>query len=116
MYTEEEKDDIVDTSKEHTHISFAREQAGMTNREEKKLEEEIKRIPQLNPEDLKNRFSFHPAIAEETKLAHSRIRSFCHHLAKEINDTVPDGREKALALTKLEEVMMWANAGIARNG
>jgi hypothetical protein len=28
---------------------------------------------------------------------------------------VPAGRELSLALTKLEEAMMWANDGIARN-
>ena len=28
---------------------------------------------------------------------------------------VPQGRERALALTKLEETIMWANAGIARS-
>jgi hypothetical protein len=32
-----------------------------------------------------------------------------------IVERVPGGREQALALTKLEEVVMWANAGIARN-
>jgi hypothetical protein len=28
---------------------------------------------------------------------------------------LPDGREKALAFTHLEEVTMWANAAIARD-
>jgi hypothetical protein len=27
---------------------------------------------------------------------------------------LPEGREKALAVTHLEEVMMWSNAAIAR--
>lgn len=29
-------------------------------------------------------------------------------------DSLMENTEKALAITKLEEVMMWANAGIAR--
>jgi hypothetical protein len=31
-----------------------------------------------------------------------------------VTDLVPDGRERALALTKLEEAVFWANAAIAR--
>jgi hypothetical protein len=42
------------------------------------------------------------------------IRAEAQHLAVLIADMVPEGREQSLALTKLEEVMFWANAGIAR--
>lgn len=31
-----------------------------------------------------------------------------------INDLVPDGREKSLALTKLEECGMWSGKGIMK--
>jgi hypothetical protein len=31
-----------------------------------------------------------------------------------LNELVPDSREKSLAITHLEEAVMWANAGIAR--
>jgi hypothetical protein len=43
------------------------------------------------------------------------IRSKAKEFAYCINDLVPDSREKSLAMTKLEESVMWANAGIARN-
>jgi hypothetical protein len=44
-----------------------------------------------------------------------QIRSESLELAKTIDVLCPDSREKFLAMTKLEEVVMWANAGIARN-
>ncbi len=65
--------------------------------------------------DLENRFKFHPANSSNKANAHENIRSSCLSLAKYINETVPEGREKSLAITHLEEVMMWSNAGIARN-
>lgn len=64
--------------------------------------------------DLENRFSFHPANTEEKKQAHETIRNTCLRVAIDLNTIVPEGREKSLAITKLEEVMYWANAGIAR--
>jgi hypothetical protein len=36
-------------------------------------------------------------------------------LAHAMNDLLPESREKSLALTALEESLMWANACIARN-
>ena len=36
-------------------------------------------------------------------------------LAYLIDDLCPKSREKSLAITKIEEAMMWANASIARN-
>ena len=65
--------------------------------------------------DMLNRFSFHPAKDDVTKQAHETIRNQCLKLTSYIDGLVPDGREKSLAITHLEEVMMWANAGIARN-
>lgn len=66
-------------------------------------------------EDLDNRFDFHPASTEEKRNEHTSIRQSCKRLAYEINSSVPDSREKSLAITALEECMMWANAAIARN-
>lgn len=63
---------------------------------------------------IENNFTYH-APTEITKLKYETIREKSKELAYLISDLVPDGREKSLALTKLEEVSMWANAGIARN-
>lgn len=65
--------------------------------------------------DLVNRFNYHPAKTEDIKYAHGRIRGLCLNLAIEFDEELPEGREKALAITKLEEAMFWANAAIARN-
>lgn len=65
-------------------------------------------------QDLINRFKFHPADTEKKAQAHEKVRQLCLNAAVYLNDLVPEGREKALALTKMEEVMFWANAGLAR--
>lgn len=66
-------------------------------------------------EDLENRFKHHPPKNAEVASAHEDVRSCCLVLARLIDDAAPDSREKSLAVTKLEEVMFWANAAIARN-
>jgi len=69
----------------------------------------------MRPEDIDNKFSYHKPV-KENEMAFEEVRTRCRRLAHFINDVVPIGRERALALTKLEEVVMWANAGIARQG
>jgi hypothetical protein len=68
----------------------------------------------MDPLDLRNRFDYHPPKDEATRTAHEQVRGKCLELAEFINDTLPDGREKSTAITNLEQVMMWSNAGIAR--
>lgn len=65
--------------------------------------------------DLNNRFDFHPANTPERVAAHEAVRAGCKALAEFIDAKVPNGREKALAITKIEECAFWANAGIARS-
>ena len=68
-------------------------------------------IPQ---EDLDNRFTYHtPKEGQAAK--YQSIRASAKSLAELINDSCPDSREKSLAITKLEESVMWANASIARH-
>jgi hypothetical protein len=68
-------------------------------------------------EDLKvqqvlDRFAFHPATPV-TGPRHDALRHACGDLAVIITELVPDGRHQSLALTALQEAMMWGNAGIA---
>lgn len=64
--------------------------------------------------DIDNRFSFHPADTPDKRIAHEDVRARCRGLAHHFNHVLPEGREKSLAITHLEEVMFWANAGLAR--
>lgn len=68
----------------------------------------------MHADDIRNRFAFHPATTEEKADAHTSVRVNCHALAQFLNDKLPEGREKSLAITRLEEVMMWGNAALAR--
>lgn len=65
-------------------------------------------------DDIDNRFRFHAATTEEKRDAHTSVRQACRRLADYLNDRLPEGREKALSVTKLEEAMFWANAALAR--
>jgi len=65
-------------------------------------------------EDLDNRFSYHKP--DENKAAtHEKIRGLFRQVAGYLNDALPEGREKSLAITHIEEVMFWSNAAIARS-
>lgn len=64
--------------------------------------------------EIEQRFMVHPADDLQIKKMEN-VRDECLATARHIIKYVPQGREQALALTALEEVMFWANAGIARN-
>ena len=53
--------------------------------------------------------------SEETQNQMEIVRSFVHDLASTFDARLPDGREKSLAFTKLEETTMWAMAALARH-
>ncbi|AHY26917.1 hypothetical protein SEA_NAIRB_1 [Mycobacterium phage Nairb] len=65
--------------------------------------------------DIDNRFDFHQATTIEKKNDHASVRMAVKQLALQLDEELPPGREKSLAVTKLEEAMFWANAAIARN-
>lgn len=65
--------------------------------------------------DIERRFSHHPPSNSVVAGNHSAVRTYLLSAAKLLNKTLPEGREKSLAITALEESMMWSNAAIARN-
>lgn len=62
--------------------------------------------------EILDRFDFHPGT-EVTIPKHERVRRLAGQFANAIIDEVPAGRHQTLALTAIQEAMMWANAGIA---
>lgn len=67
----------------------------------------------MDIKDIENRFTYHAPKEGQVELYES-IRYVARDFATCINDLCPDSREKSLAITKLEETVMWANASIAR--
>jgi len=65
-------------------------------------------------ERIENNFMYHAPDEEQVKKYHI-LRFKAKQLAYEFEGLCPDSREKSVAMTKLEEAVMWANAAIARN-
>jgi hypothetical protein len=72
-------------------------------------------IPHVNSEEIETRFTYHAPKQGQPEM-YERLRDQAKKLAHEINTLCPDSREKSLALTNLEQTIMWANAAIARRG
>jgi len=65
-------------------------------------------------DDIRERFMHHPPSTERIVAAHEMIRAEFLDIALKAQEFLPECREKALVLTKLEEAMFWANAAVAR--
>ena len=69
----------------------------------------------MSYQEIQSRFALSATSIEEEPDDLGAIRTMTGDLAMDFSAMLPDGREKALALTKLEEALFWANAAIARN-
>jgi hypothetical protein len=64
--------------------------------------------------NLENNFKYHaPKDGQSDK--YEEIRAHAKSLAEKMTALCPPSRELSLALTNLEQAVMWANAAIARN-
>ena len=64
--------------------------------------------------DIQERVTYHAPSPDGIK-KHSQLAHAIAHAMTVVNVVVPNGREKSIVFTKLEEAKMWASAGVARN-
>jgi len=67
----------------------------------------------MQQDDLENRFTYHTPEPGQPE-AYQSIRACARQFAEFINLQCPEGREKSLAVTHIEEAVFWANAAISR--
>jgi hypothetical protein len=65
-------------------------------------------------EQIDRSFTFHPAT-DDQRDRYIMIREASRKLARKGVESTPPSREQSLALTHLEQAVMWFNAAIARN-
>jgi len=64
--------------------------------------------------ELEKRFTYHPP-KDDQAVRYEKIRAAALGFAIFLNSMCPDSREKSIVMTKLDELVMFANASIARN-
>lgn len=64
-------------------------------------------------QDLRDRFRHHPPKTQARIDAHEGVRDRAADFAVWLNASLPECREKSLALTAIQESAMWANAAVA---
>lgn len=76
-------------------------------------------MAQLNDEEIEKRFGFHKAAIEregiDKSFAHADLRKQFKEFVEDIDTHFPDGRNKSLALTALEEASMWLHKALAND-
>ena len=67
----------------------------------------------MDVKERENRFNSYD-MDEGEKIRCLHIRNAVKQFAHIIDNVCPEGREKSLAFTRLEEAVMWANKSISR--
>jgi len=64
--------------------------------------------------DIKKNFTYHKPKDIQIS-SYEEIRDMAMRMAVVVETDCPVSRERSIALTKLEECVMWANAAVARH-
>lgn len=65
---------------------------------------------------IDHNFTHHPPKDSDQVAVYERLRAAGKAFATEVAQLVPLSREQSEALTLIESAVLWANAGVARNG
>lgn len=68
----------------------------------------------MTDEEIRDKYSYHPPSKEGARRHQIMSEAFIT-LTMIIDEVCPNGREKAIVSTKLEEAKFWASAAVARN-
>jgi hypothetical protein len=68
----------------------------------------------MTTEQIENTFTYHKPFGDQPE-RYETIRNQAKLMAFAIQNSCPESREKSLALTNLQQAVMWANASIAIN-
>lgn len=66
-----------------------------------------------NQNEVNNRFTYHPPTPEKTPV-YNQLMKQGKEVANTILREVPEGRERSIALTKIEEAVLWAAKGLSK--
>jgi len=70
----------------------------------------------VDHEEIERRFGLRPELPEASAEMLAHIRTSLGEVADELSHLLPECRETELAITRLEETLMWAGKGIERHG
>ena len=68
----------------------------------------------MTKEQIEEIFTYHKPFGDQAE-RYTQLRDFGRDMALLINNMCPESREKSLAITNLQQTIMWANAAIAIN-
>ena len=68
----------------------------------------------IDESEIMNRVTYH-APSRSGVERHRALSDAAAAFMSVVERTVPEGREKSLAFTNIEQAKMWASAGVARN-